>query len=125
MFTPTISLFARDPSSNGKDDTSWGTAMRPTTPPRRPPRRARDQRGRRRDMSGKLASTEDFVSIQNLMGLYQWCVDEGDEEGYSNLFCEDGAMLGLPEVMGPPESFRGREGLKRIPAMMAGFGGKM
>jgi hypothetical protein len=66
-------------------------------------------------MALKLVSTEDFSALMNFMGAYQHIVDSGDEDTYADLFTEDGAFLGLPEELGPPESFRGREGLKRIP----------
>jgi ketosteroid isomerase-like protein len=76
-------------------------------------------------MALKLVSTEDFAALANLMGAYQHIVDAGDEQGYADLFTEDGAFLGLPEEVGPPDSFRGREGLKKIPRFaQAMFGGR-
>lgn len=66
-------------------------------------------------MSLKLVSVEDYVAIINLMGAYQHLVDDGEEDKWVELFTEDGAFYGLPEAVGPPESFRGREGLKQIP----------
>jgi ketosteroid isomerase-like protein len=66
-------------------------------------------------MTLKLVSSEDFIVLSNLMGAYQHIVDSGDEDAYADLFTEDGAFLGLPEEVGPPDSFRGREGLKKIP----------
>jgi ketosteroid isomerase-like protein len=66
-------------------------------------------------MTLKLVSSEDFIALSNLMGAYQHIVDGADEDAYADLFTEDGAFLGLPEAVGPPDSFRGREGLKKIP----------
>lgn len=72
-------------------------------------------------MALKLVSAEDFTTILNLMGKYQHLVDEGDEEGWADLFTEDGAFLGL----GNDAEFRGREGLKQVPRMnIAQSGGK-
>ena len=72
----------------------------------------------------KLVSADDFNALANLMGAYQHIVDSGDEESYADLFTADGAFLGLPEAFGPPESFRGREGLKQIPRFAAHYGGR-
>lgn len=66
-------------------------------------------------MALNFVSVEDYVAITNLMGLYQHLVDEGDEEGWTELFTEDGQFFGLPEEIAPAESLRGREGLKQIP----------
>jgi ketosteroid isomerase-like protein len=66
-------------------------------------------------MALKLVSSEDFAALSNFMGAYQHIVDGGDENAYADLFTEDGAFLGLPEAVGPPDSFCGREGLKKIP----------
>lgn len=68
-------------------------------------------------MPGKLVSTEDYISILNLMGTYQWLVDAGDEQGWADLFTEDGFFAGLPVT------FRGREELKVIPREVAKYGG--
>jgi ketosteroid isomerase-like protein len=76
-------------------------------------------------MSFRTTSSDDYAAIANMIGAYQHLVDSGDEDGYADLFTEDGAFLGMPEEVGPPDSFRGREGLKRIPRLtMAGYGGK-
>lgn len=76
-------------------------------------------------MALKLVSSEDYAAIANLMGAYQQLVDQGNEDGYADLFTEDGAFIGLPEALGPSESFRGREGLKRVPRLtVTFFGGK-
>lgn len=69
--------------------------------------------------SGKRASVEDFISILNLMGEYQFLVDEGDEEGWSSLFVEDGFFEGLPVP------FSGHEALKMIPRSTNAYAGKM
>lgn len=66
-------------------------------------------------MALKLVSTDDYISIANLMGAYQHLVDEGDEEGWVDLFTEDGRFHGLPEAVAPADSLIGREGLKQIP----------
>ncbi len=65
-------------------------------------------------MALKPLSAEDFAAIVNLMGKYQHLVDDGDEEGWANLFTEDGAFLGLPGV---PDGFRGHEALKQVPRL--------
>jgi hypothetical protein len=76
-------------------------------------------------MARKLVSPEDYAALLNLMGTYQHLVDSGDEDGWADLFTEDGAFLGMPEDAGPPDSFRGREGLKKVPRITFGnFGGK-
>ena len=59
----------------------------------------------------KTISVEDFVSIQNLIGKYQWLVDGGDSDGWAALWTEDGAFTG-----GATEPFVGHEALKRVPA---------
>jgi len=75
-------------------------------------------------MAFNPVSAEDFAQIHNLMGRYQYLVDSGDEEGWADLFTEDGAFQGLgPEA---DEQFRGREGLKGVVRMnMANSGGRM
>ena len=55
-------------------------------------------------------SVDDAVAIQNLLGKYQWFVDDGDQEGWASLFTEDGVFEGSFS-----EPHRGREMLKRIP----------
>jgi hypothetical protein len=76
-------------------------------------------------MSFKPVSLEDYVAITNMMGAYQHMVDSGDEDGFADLFTDDGAFLGMPEKYAPVNSFRGRQGLKRIPRLtMAAYGGK-
>ncbi len=76
-------------------------------------------------MSFRPTSSDDYAAIANMIGAYQHLVDSGDEDGYADLFTEDGAFIGMPEEVGPPDSFRGREGLKRIPRLtMAAYGGK-
>jgi hypothetical protein len=71
-------------------------------------------------MQGQMVSAEDYLSILNLMGTYQWLVDDGDEDGWANLFVEDGFFAGLG-----PEPIRGREALKMIPRMAKSYGGNM
>lgn len=75
-------------------------------------------------MAFNPVSPDDFAQILNLMGHYQYLVDAGDEDGWVDLFTEDGAFLGLgPEA---DEQHRGREGLKGIVRMnLANGGGKM
>jgi hypothetical protein len=62
-------------------------------------------------MAKPKITVEDWVDISNFFGRYQWLVDTGDEEGWSNLFTEDGAFIGLMD------GFYGREALKQIPSM--------
>jgi len=75
-------------------------------------------------MAFNPVSPDDYSRILNLMGRYQYLVDAGDEDGWVDLFTEDGAFLGLgPEA---DEQFRGHEGLKGIVRMnIANSGGKM
>ena len=64
---------------------------------------------------------DDYARILNLMGLYQHLVDDGDEDGWVDLFTEDGAFLGLSKG----GSLVGREALKQIPrANMTSSGGR-
>lgn len=74
-------------------------------------------------MAFNPVSAEDFALISNLMGRYQYLVDSGDEDGWVELFTEDGAFQGLgPEA---DERHRGREGLKGVVRMnMANGGGR-
>lgn len=75
-------------------------------------------------MALNLVTAGDYSAILNLMGTYQHLVDDGDEEGWADLFTEDGAFI-VPEDIGPPDGFTGREGLKGIPRLnIAQFGGK-
>jgi len=59
----------------------------------------------------KNVSIEDFIALQNLVGRYQWLVDEGDSDGWAALWTEDGAFVG-----GATQSFIGHEQLKQVPA---------
>ncbi|MDG2004495.1 MAG: nuclear transport factor 2 family protein [Novosphingobium sp.] len=73
-------------------------------------------------MAFNPVSSEDFAAIVNLMGHYQHLVDDGDEEGWADLYTEDGAFLGFSEN---DDEFRGREGLKKVVQMnIANGGGK-
>ncbi|MCX7864051.1 MAG: nuclear transport factor 2 family protein [Novosphingobium sp.] len=74
-------------------------------------------------MAFRPVSAEDFSQILNLMGHYQHLVDSGDEEGWAQLFTEDGAFLGLgPEA---DARHRGREGLRQVVRLnMANGGGR-
>ncbi len=40
----------------------------------------------------KPISVADYVAIQNILGKYQWLVDEGDADGWASLFTEDGVF---------------------------------
>jgi hypothetical protein len=69
----------------------------------------------------KTVSLEDWVAIRNLLGKYQWLVDEGDSEGWANLFTPDGAFIG-----GLPDPHHGHEELKKIPKLVKdAFGNKL
>jgi uncharacterized protein (TIGR02246 family) len=70
-------------------------------------------------MSAGKISVEDWVAISNLIGEYYWRVDENDAEGWADLFTPDGAFIGLGQ------DFRGREGLKQVPALYAPMGGRL
>ena len=66
-------------------------------------------------------TTDDYVSISDLLGRYCWRVDEGDEEGWAALWTEDGVFTGVT-----PEPVVGREALKAIPRdAYAGASGKL
>lgn len=76
-------------------------------------------------MVANPVSPEDYAAIVNLMGIYQHLVDAGDEDGWADLFTEDGAFLGLPEAVAPGGGFTGREALKQVPRMnIASSGGR-
>jgi ketosteroid isomerase-like protein len=55
-------------------------------------------------------STDDYVSISDLLGRYCWLVDAGDAEGWAALWTEDAVFAGVL-----PEPVVGREALKAIP----------
>lgn len=74
-------------------------------------------------MENMRISVEDHVAIANLLGAYQHLVDAGDEEGWTSLFTEDGEFRGLPEEFGPPEMFRGKDGLRLIAQYTGSHGG--
>jgi hypothetical protein len=66
-------------------------------------------------------TVEDYVAVMNLIGEYQWLVDNGDAEGWANLWTEDGVFSG-----GTVETYVGREQLKKIPEWVKnGWGGKL
>lgn len=69
---------------------------------------------------GRRVSVEDFISIVHLLGEYQFLVDEGDEDGWTSLFVEDGFFAGLL-----PDPLVGREAMKAIPQSVGGYKGKM
>lgn len=56
---------------------------------------------------------KDYVAIQNLIGAYQWLMDEGDGDGWAALFAEDGVLAGATN-----QPITGREKLKAIPAVV-------
>ena len=59
---------------------------------------------------GKRLPAEDLVVIQNLIGKYQWLVDEGNADEWAELYTEDGLFDG-----GATQRFVGREQLKQVP----------
>ena len=65
-------------------------------------------------MAFNHVTAEDYSLILNLMGKYQHLVDDGDEDGWADLYTEDGAFLGVSEN---DDDHRGREGLKKIVKM--------
>jgi hypothetical protein len=66
-------------------------------------------------------STDDYVSISDFFGRYCWRVDAGDEEGWADLWAEDGVFAGVL-----PEPVVGREALMAIPRnAFAGSQGKL
>jgi hypothetical protein len=69
----------------------------------------------------KNISVEDFVTLQNLVGKYQWLVDGGDSEGWAALWTEDGVFSG-----GATQPFAGHEALKQVPAWVrSGWNGAL
>jgi 3-phenylpropionate/cinnamic acid dioxygenase small subunit len=57
-------------------------------------------------------STEDYVAISEHLARYCWLVDEGDEDGWTALWIEDGVFTGVT-----PEPVLGREALRMIVRM--------
>jgi ketosteroid isomerase-like protein len=73
-------------------------------------------------MAFNPVSPEDHSQIFNLMGRYQHLVDDGDEDGWADLYTEDGAFLGVSDN---DDDHRGREGLRKVVRMnMANGGGR-
>ncbi len=70
-------------------------------------------------MPEKKISVEDWVEIANLIGKYQWLIDDGDES-WADLFVQDGAFLSEAG-----EGYRGHEALKNAALMIRDFGGMM
>lgn len=54
--------------------------------------------------------TEDFLDIQQLVGKYQWLVDEGVGDAWADLYTSDGAFC--REGLAP---LRGYDALKEVP----------
>jgi SnoaL-like domain len=52
----------------------------------------------------------DYNTITEMFARYCWLVDEGDADGWANLFVEDGEITGVV-----PVPLKGREQLKQIP----------
>jgi bifunctional aromatase (cyclase/dehydratase) len=61
-------------------------------------------------MSKQDLGLRDVVEIQQLIGKYQWLVDDGEAEEWADLYTEDGVFTG-----GSAGSVRGREHLQRVP----------
>jgi SnoaL-like domain len=57
-------------------------------------------------------TTEDYVSVSDLLGSYCWRVDEGNADEWLKLWTEDGTFAG-----GTPEPLVGHEQLKMVVAM--------
>lgn len=77
-------------------------------------------------MAFNPVNSEDYSQILNLMGKYQHLVDDGDEDGWADLFTEDGAFLGVGgDDASLDDDHRGREGLMKIVRMnIAQSGGR-
>jgi hypothetical protein len=60
-------------------------------------------------MKNKLPN-DDYLEIQQLVGRYQWMVDEGRAEEWADLYTNDGSFCrdGMPPV-------QGRDALKEVP----------
>ncbi|MBV1916567.1 MAG: nuclear transport factor 2 family protein [Sphingomonadaceae bacterium] len=65
-------------------------------------------------------SADDYVSIMDFMGRYNWAVDEGDADGWANCFTEDGVFAGAL-----PQDPIGREALRQIPLASGSVSGPM
>jgi hypothetical protein len=69
-------------------------------------------------------NSKDYSLIVNLMGKYQHLVDDGDEDGWADMYTEDGAFLGVGgDDASLDDDHRGREGLKKIVKMNIDNGG--
>lgn len=55
-------------------------------------------------------STDDYIAICDLLGRYNWAVDEGDGDGWASLFTNDGVFAGTR-----PQETVGREALRQVP----------
>jgi len=65
-------------------------------------------------------SPEDYVAISNLLGRYQWLVDEGHADEWAALWLEDGVFIG-----GAADR-RGHEQLRAVPRQVKdSFDGRM
>jgi hypothetical protein len=53
---------------------------------------------------------EDHIAIQNLVGKYQWLVDDGKADEWADLYTADGVFNG-----GANQTFHGREQLRQVP----------
>lgn len=62
-------------------------------------------------------STEDHVAISDHLARYCWAVDEGDEEGWTALWCADGVFTGVA-----PAPIEGREALRGVVKMAQSLG---
>jgi hypothetical protein len=62
-------------------------------------------------------STDDYVAISDHLARYCWAVDEGDEDGWTALWTEDGVFTGVT-----PEPVVGREALRQVVRMSQASG---
>ena len=65
-------------------------------------------------------SVEDWTEIANLIGRYQWLLDEGDAAGWAALFTDDGEVLGVGQEVKGAEALKGAAA-----ATFGGYQGRM
>jgi hypothetical protein len=65
-------------------------------------------------------TTEDYVSVSDLLGSYCWRVDEGDADAWLKLWTEDGTFAGAT-----PQPLVGHDQLRLVVAMSNQSNGNM
>lgn len=60
-------------------------------------------------------TVDDQTQIHGLIGRYCWLIDDGDGDGWANLWTADGSFTGIPEPL------QGREALRQMPGGFFGI----